>query len=101
MGPYLVVHDEAKMARGEPCTSIYPLERLKGVGEGAAVSFHCIPRTRQVVEKFTITTDWDDAHGMNTMTEYQFAGDAEGHGVPMAALASDPLPVRTSAMCAR
>ena len=98
MGPYLVVHDEARMARGEPCTSIYPVEALRG-REEAAVSFHCIPRTRQVVERFTIATGWDDALGMYTMTEYQFAGDAEGHGVPTAALALDQSLVRASAAC--
>lgn len=98
MGPYLVVHDEAKMAGGEPCTSIYPVETPRG-REEAAVSFHCIPRTRQVVGRFTIATDWDYALGMYTVTEYQFAGDAEGHGVPLAALASDQLPVQASAVC--
>jgi len=84
MGPYLVVHDEAKMAEGEPCTSIYPAETPRG-REEAAVSFHCIPRTREVVGRFTMATEWDYELGMYTMTEYQFAGDAEGHGVPLAA----------------
>ena len=100
MGPYLVVHDEAKMERGEPCTSIYPLETPTG-GEEAVVSFHCIPHPRPVVGKFTFATSWDYVHGMYIMTEYQFAGDTEGHGVPTEALVSDPLPVRTLEMCAR
>ena len=30
MGPYLVVHDEAKTARGEPCTSFYRVETQMG-----------------------------------------------------------------------
>lgn len=101
MGPYLVVHDETTMARGEPCTRIYPVGTPGGRDE-ATVSFHCIPRTRPVVEKFTIATEWDDALGMYSVKEYQFAGDAEGHGVPMAvALVSDQLRKRVSTVCAR
>lgn len=101
MGSYLVVHDEATMARGEPCTRIYPIE-TPGLGrDEPTVSFHCIPRTRPVVERFTIATEWDDALGMYSMKEYQFAGDAEGHGVPLAALAADQLRKRVSGVCAR
>jgi hypothetical protein len=86
MGPYLVVHDDAKMAEGEPCTSFYQVETSRG-REEAAVSFHCIPRMREVVGRFTMATEWDYELGMYAMTEYQFAGDAEGHGVPLTAAA--------------
>src|SRR6266567_2044188 len=48
VGTYVVVHDEDKMARGEPCTTFYRVgaaqERLQEV-----VSFHCIPRERAIV----------------------------------------------------
>ena len=96
MGPYLIVHDEAKMARGEPCTSFYRVETQMGRHE-ETVSFHCIPHERHVAERFTIAEDWDDALGMYALTEYQFARDAEGHGVPIAALASDHLRIRALA----
>ncbi len=37
----------------------------------------------------------------DTLTEYQFAGDSEGHGVPVAALASDRVHVPESVVCVR
>lgn len=100
MGRYLVVHDEAKMARGEPCTSFYRVETPRGERE-ETVSFMCIPCTRPVVERFTIATSWDAALGVFTLAEYQFAGDAEGHGVPTALLASNQLRVPAAVVCAR
>ena len=81
-GPVVFTHDEAKMARGEPCTTIYLLEPGKGPAE-EVVSFHCIPTPRKVAHKFTVTTRPNEALGYGcVLTEYQFAGDSEGHGVP-------------------
>jgi hypothetical protein len=84
-GPVLFTHDEAKMARGEPCTTVQLLEPSTGPTESIA-SFHCIPTRRPVVNTFTITTrpNVEDGFGC-VLTEYQFAGDAEGHGVPVSA----------------
>ena len=88
-GVVLFTHDKAKMARGEPCTSVYLFDRATGPGD-KIVSFHCIPTTRKVVHEFTITTRPNEALGFGcVLTEFQFAGDAEGHGVPgTSALAS-------------
>ena len=81
-GPVLFTHDNAKMARGEPCTTIYLFERTKGPAEEIAW-FHCITTPRKVVHKFTITTQPNAALGLGCLlTEFQFAGDSEGHGVP-------------------
>ena len=86
-GPVLFTHDNAKMTRGEPCTTVYLLEPTKGPTEEVA-SFHCIPTARQVVHKFTITTRPNAALGFGcVLTEFQFAGDSEGHGVPDGPLA--------------
>jgi hypothetical protein len=102
IGPYVIVHDEGKMTRGEPCTALYrvgarerPLEEV--------VSFHCMPRERHVVSRLTTTVRVDSVLGIDTdtLTEYQFAGDSEGHGVPTAALASDRLHAQESVVCAR
>src|SRR5438045_3484215 len=51
-GPVLFTHDSAKMARGEPCTTIYLFEPGNRPVEEIA-SFHCIPRLRKVAHKFT------------------------------------------------
>src|ERR1041384_659226 len=50
MGSYLIVHDDAKMARGEPCTTFYRFDPAKGPQE-EAVSFHCTPATRNLTDK--------------------------------------------------
>lgn len=80
MGPVLFAHDDAKMARGEPCTGVYRFEPGKGPTE-LIVAFHCVPKERSVATGFTLTTK-TKPDGTCILQEYQFAGDAEGHGVP-------------------
>jgi hypothetical protein len=82
-GPVVFVHDDAKMAAGQPCTSVHRFEPGKGVGE-ELVAFHCKPRWSKAPEHFTqaVTTRPD---GPSVMTEYQFAGDTEAHGIPKTA----------------
>lgn len=79
-GPVIFVHDDAKMAAGEPCTSVHRFIPGKGVGE-ELVAFHCKPRWGQAPERFTqaVTTT---PEGLRVMTEYQFAGDTEAHAIP-------------------
>jgi hypothetical protein len=80
-GPVLFRHDESKMAGGEPCTTVY-LFGTKGPAEEIA-AFHCIPTPRKVAHEFTIKTRPNVALGFGcVLTEFQFAGDSEGHGVP-------------------
>jgi hypothetical protein len=82
MGPYLVVHDDAKMERGEPCTSFYRFDPVKGPQE-EVVSFHCRPAIRKLVDKTTFTqTEKLASLGIARVIEYQFAGDCEAHGIP-------------------
>jgi hypothetical protein len=81
-GPVLFIHDAEKMSRGEPCTTIQLFDPENGPGE-ELVSFHCIPKARRVVSTFTVTTRPNIELGFGrVLVEYQFAGDAEGHGVP-------------------
>jgi hypothetical protein len=85
-GPVLFVHDDLRMARGEPCTTVKLFDPARGPIEEIA-AFHCIPTPRQVVNTFTVTTRPNTELGYGcVLTEYQFAGDAEGHGVPAARL---------------
>ena len=84
-GPVLFVHDEERMARGEPCTTIRLFEPGNGPTE-SLVSFHCIPTRRPVARAFTVRTRPNVTDGIGcVLTEYQFAGDSEGHGVPLPA----------------
>lgn len=80
-GPVVFVHDDERMARGEPCTSVHRYEPGKGVGE-ELVAFHCTPRWGKAPDTFTraIARRPD---GPPVMTEYQFAGDEEAHLIPI------------------
>ena len=80
-GPVVFVHDDSKMARGEPCTSVHRFEPGKGMGE-EIVAFHCTPRWGKAPSTFTKSTS-RVPDGPPVMTEYQFAGDEEAHLVPV------------------
>jgi len=80
MGPVLLVHDNAKMAAGEPCTTFYQLDRTRGPKD-AIVSFHCIPRRAGSVAATTLTTIPAEL-GCKRLIEFQIAGDSEAHGIP-------------------
>jgi len=81
MGSYLVVHDDARMARGEPCTSIYRF--VPGHGPQALeVEFMCKPEQRIVCDKTTLSVRRNAATGFNEVVSYQFAGDSEVHRIP-------------------
>jgi hypothetical protein len=81
-GPVLFTHDDARMARGEPCTTVSLFEPARGPAEEIA-AFHCIPTIRKAVGTFTVRTRPNTALGFGcVLTEYQFAGDVEAHGVP-------------------
>lgn len=78
-GEYLFVHDDDAMARGEACTRVY-----KGGGEIASklvVAFHCVPIERAKSAFFIVRTN-QLAPGVSEVSEYQFKGETEGHGVP-------------------
>jgi hypothetical protein len=81
-GPVLFSHDAGKMDRGEPCTTVRLVDPSRGPLEEIA-SFHCTPTLRSRVGTFTIRTRPNLEAGFGcVLTEYQFAGDTEGHGVP-------------------
>jgi hypothetical protein len=79
-GRVLIVHGDAKMARGEPCTTFYRFDRAAGPRE-ELVSFHCKPRRAAGVSTTKFTTV-NTADGVSQLTEYQLAGDTEAHGIP-------------------
>ena len=81
MGPVVIVHDD-RMYTGEPCTTVYRFE--PGVGAREVLTmFACTARTAEVAKAFTIRTDRDPMFGCARLTEFQFAGDSEAHGVPV------------------
>jgi hypothetical protein len=80
MGPVLIVHDDAKMARGLPCTTFYRFDTAKGPQQ-ELVSFHCKPIQRTAVDQTTFNLV-PTPLGCKRLTEYQIGGDAEAHGIP-------------------
>src|ERR1700681_4191034 len=79
-GEYRFVHDDGAMARGEACTFVY-----KGVAEiqdKLVVSFHCTPAERTKVASFTVRTLLTSP-GQIELREFQFAGSADAHLVPI------------------
>jgi hypothetical protein len=82
MGPVVFEHDDAKMARGEPCTTVYRYDsQTNGPGQ-VLVAFMCVPKDRPLATRFEATISRVWTTGAGRLTEYQFAGDHEGHGVP-------------------
>jgi hypothetical protein len=79
-GEYLIVHDDALMARGENCTFVYS---LKGNGRKLVASFHCTPVPRDMVKGFIVRTVRVSPDAMEEFREFQFAGSTESHLVPL------------------
>lgn len=82
-GPVVFVHDDARMARGEPCTTVHRFVPGRGAGE-ELVAFHCKPRWGKAPDRFTKAIA-NTPDGLRVMTEYQFAGDKEAHEIPRVA----------------
>jgi hypothetical protein len=74
-GEYLVVHDEALMAKGEACTYLYD------TAGKLVVSFHCTPIERAKSDRFRVVTRRLDPSGLSEVVEIQFAGSTEAHQV--------------------
>lgn len=77
-GEYLFLHDDTAMTRGEACTRVY-----KGNAEIPSkliLAFHCIPLERAKSVHFVVRMN-QVAPGVTEVTEYQFKGDTEAHGV--------------------
>lgn len=77
-GLYVIEHDDNRMARGEPCTYIYPLKnQLRPV-----VTFRCTHLERAAAETDRVVLSRQSVSGFKELREFQFAGDEASHGVP-------------------
>lgn len=80
MGKYVIEHDYDRMAKGGPCTHIYAADdRTTPVA-----TFHCTHLIRPTTGQNTVTLrrDYNALGNGYVLTEFQFAGSREGHGVP-------------------
>lgn len=79
-GQTIIVHDDDRMARGEACTTVY---RSRNGRRGAKlVEFMCKPISRTAPSSFVVRRVLVSPN-QERLTEYQFEGDTESHGVPM------------------
>lgn len=81
-GQYLIVHDEERMAKGEPCTYVYSGTVEKA--DNLVTSFHCIHMKRAKTDRLKVTFANYGGKSYETpeILEFQFAGSADGHRVP-------------------
>jgi len=90
-GKYFVVHDEARMAKGEPCLFIYrynegePLDQIEGQSGRLIVSFRCRHVDRSAAREPVLTlgmTSGADPSVLFELREIQLPGSTVGHQVP-------------------
>lgn len=81
LGPVVFEHDDERMARGEACTKVYRYDAKHQSAGELIVAFMCSPHDREPVKEFEARLVKAPA-GPDRLVEYQFQGDAEGHGVP-------------------
>ena len=80
-GQYLIVHDEERMARGEPCTYFYRGNRQDEAK--LVTAFHCIHVDRGRTESIKVTfSRHSTPYDVPEIQELQFAGSKDGHKVP-------------------
>ena len=77
-GDYLIIHDDSRMAQGEPCLYIYNNQEP----DKLVVAFHCTPATRDKADHFIIRTSRGAWFELPEVREIQFAGSTTAHRVP-------------------
>lgn len=80
-GSYLIVHDDALMAQGKPCTTLYRFDPKKGPRE-QLITFMCVPTSRPLAANTIVSIHRTVGLSTATFEGYQFAGETERHGVP-------------------
>ena len=80
-GQYLIFHDDAKMAAGEPCLYVYTMKA--GKRDKLVIALHCEPVEREQAKQFTVLlTPRNSAYTAREVREIQFAGFAKAHRIP-------------------
>jgi hypothetical protein len=80
-GQYLIFHDDAKMAEGEPCLYVYTMKA--GKRDKLVIALHCEPVERKPAKEFTVLlTPRNSAYTVREVREIQFAGFAKAHRIP-------------------
>lgn len=79
LGTYIIEHDKDRMARGEPCTHLYSVDKPGKV----VVSFHCTHLDRPPVQSPTVVVGrMGYSIDGYVLREFQYEGSTDAHGVP-------------------
>jgi len=78
MGRHVIEHDDARMARGEPCTYIYDANDQRQ----PVVVFHCTHLERPEATSATVVLRSASDFPIKELKEFQFTGETASHGVP-------------------
>ena len=77
MGRYVIEHDTARQARGEPCTHIYAADD----STAPVAMFHCAHLDAVASERNVVALQ-SSGDGVQKLVWFQFAGEAAAHGHP-------------------
>jgi hypothetical protein len=78
MGRHVIEHDDARMARGEPCTYIYDANNQRQ----PVVVFHCTHLERPEATSAQVVLRSAGGSPIKELQEFQFTGETASHGVP-------------------
>jgi len=80
MGEYIIEHDMDRMEHGGPCTHIYAANNRRT----PVVTFYCRHLRRPAANQASVTLRREYNAGVRSyvLTEFQFAGGTDAHGVP-------------------
>jgi hypothetical protein len=74
-GDYLVVHDNEKSARGEPCLSVYGEKNL----DEPLITVHCVRRAQELTERAKIVWGNIRRDNLREFGYVQFPGEPFAH----------------------
>lgn len=78
LGRYIIEHDDARMARGEPCTYIYDTTTRQRI----VVTFYCTHLERPASDEAKVVVRYRGDPTIQELVSFQFAGETAAHGVP-------------------
>lgn len=80
-GRYLILHNDDKMAQGEPC--LYVFRQSPGKADKLITAFHCRPIARERTDTFKVTFSRSNSpYDIPEVREIQFPGMTKAHQTP-------------------
>ena len=81
-GDYLIVHDDKKAEKGEPCLLVFrDRTDVRPDDRDLVAAVHCVRTVRETAKRFKIVTE-SAMQGVDRVREVQFAGSQVAHTIP-------------------